>query len=142
MLQAENDAQQQHVRKLLPVTVFVLAESLDEVVGKPAPNRGESWAYLSIFIRCCYGVFPRLCRPSASHNEAPYRHVEQQTSICVRSRPERALGDSGVLPLVLAEPEAAENKSAVGHRALQKCCNLFVYASFVGLKHKLYLKSH
>jgi hypothetical protein len=58
------------------------------------------------------------------------------------SRPERALGDSGVLPLELAEPEAAENKGAVGHRALQERCNLFFYAGFVGLEHKFYLKSH
>ena len=40
MLQAEDDAQQQDVRKLLPVTVFVLAEPLDVLIGKPAPNRG------------------------------------------------------------------------------------------------------
>jgi hypothetical protein len=73
MLQAEDDAQQQDVRKLQPVTVFVLAEPLDEMIGKPAPNRGESRGSLSIFFRCCYGVFPRLCQPSASQNEAQIR---------------------------------------------------------------------
>jgi hypothetical protein len=75
-------------------------------------------------------------------NETPYRHVERQTRICALSRPERALGDSGVLPLELAEPEAAEDKCAVGHRALQKRFNLFVYVGSVGLEHNFYLKSH
>jgi hypothetical protein len=64
MLHAEDDAQQHDVCELQPVAVFVLAEHMDEVIGKPAPEHDVP---VLTFIRSCYRTTSPPCEYVAQY---------------------------------------------------------------------------